>query len=94
MNIITPQNIIGVIYNATKGKGKKENAGLADNTRTVETVEIIAATTCNACGESLDDVECKCYERRTRIDIIFDTLVSSHIYHWLIFGHLLNLLRS
>jgi transposase len=59
----------------SKGKGKKENAGLADNTRTVETVEIIAATTCNACGESLDDVECKCYERRTRIDIIFEKTV-------------------
>jgi len=59
----------------SNGKGKKESTGLADNTRTVETVEVITVNTCDVCGEALDTVECKCYERRTRIDIIFEKTV-------------------
>lgn len=57
------------------GKGKKERAQLASNTRTVETTEIVSVTCCDQCGTSLEGVDCQCYERRTKIDIIFEKVV-------------------
>jgi len=58
-----------------KGKGKSEQGHMAANTRTVETTTVIPVDYCDQCGESLKDTSCRCIERRTRIDIIFEKTV-------------------
>lgn len=60
----------------TNGKGKLESNTTAYNTRTIETVEIAEANECNICGKDLSDVDCERYERRTKIDIIFEKVVT------------------
>lgn len=60
----------------SNGKGKKENGALSQNTRTVETVQIVKVTDCQFCGEPLDDTPVIEHERRTKIDIIFEKVVS------------------
>ena len=59
----------------TNGKGKVEKNIAAANTRTVETTKILSVKQCDLCGESLEKVDCKSHERRTRIDIIFEKTV-------------------
>ncbi len=59
-----------------KGKGKSQNDALCGNTRTVETVQIAPVSQCGICGEDLSDTPCQGHERRTRIDIIFEKVVS------------------
>jgi transposase len=59
-----------------KGKGKSQNDELCGNTRTVETVQIAPVNQCGTCGEDLSDTPCQGHERRTRIDIIFEKVVS------------------
>lgn len=54
------------------GEKKKKTVTVAGNTRTVETVTILPALVCNACGADLSGVSCTCIERRTKIDIIFE----------------------
>ena len=58
--------------NGSNGKGKSENNATADNTRTVERVTLAVVDTCDACGEDLRKVTCEHFERRTKIDIIFE----------------------
>jgi len=60
----------------TNGKGKKENGILSGNTHTVETTQVAKVMDCEFCGEALDDVPPAEYERRTKIDIIFEKVVS------------------
>ena len=57
-----------------KAKGFDHN-GCA-NTRTVETVERVPVDLCEHCGEDLSDTPCQGIERRTRIDIIFEKVLS------------------
>ena len=59
----------------TRGKGKKEHAGQASNTRTREQVIVVAVQSCDECGEDLQQVESDPYERRTRIDIVFEKVI-------------------
>lgn len=59
----------------SNGNGKKEKAVAANNTRTIETTTQLPVTVCDQCGESLEEVDCACVERRTRIDIIFEKIV-------------------
>ena len=59
----------------TNGKGKQESNTVASNTRTIETVSIAPVTQCHICGQDLTDVECEHIERRTKIDIIFETVI-------------------
>jgi transposase len=59
-----------------KGKGKAHNDALCGNTRTVETVQVVEVNQCGTCGEDLSDTPCQGHERRTRIDIIFEKVVS------------------
>jgi len=59
-----------------KGKGKSQNDALSGNTRTVETVQIAPVNQCGICGEDLSNTPCQGHERRTRIDIIFEKVVS------------------
>jgi transposase len=62
------------------GSGKKWRANgdgatkitTIGNTRTVETTTLLNVFTCKSCGCDLSKAECKCVERRTRIDIVFE----------------------
>jgi transposase len=60
----------------TKGKGKQQNGALSANTRTVETTQVAQLKDCQFCGEPLNDTPATEYERRTKIDIIFEKVVS------------------
>ena len=60
----------------SKGKGTGSNGIRSGNTRTVETVEIVPVNQCEICGEDLSSIPGGKYERRTRIDIIFEKTVS------------------
>jgi len=59
-----------------KGKGKAENNVRSGNTRTVETVQVAEVHVCETCGEDLGNTRCQGHERRTKIDIIFEKVVS------------------
>jgi len=59
----------------SKGKGKNESDETAENTRTVETVTVSEAAYCDVCGEDLKDIDCEDFERRTKIDIVFEKVV-------------------
>ncbi len=59
----------------TNSKGKQESDAVASNTRTIETVTIAHVTQCDICGQDLTDAECEHIERRTKIDIVFETVI-------------------
>ena len=46
------------------------------NSRTIETVEIAPVETCSCCGEDLRKVHSTACERRTRIDLVFEKVVT------------------
>ncbi len=60
----------------TNGKGKKHNGMLSGNTRTVESIQVAEVNDCNCCGEDLSDTHAMAHERRTKIDIIFEKVIS------------------
>ncbi|MGA7979184.1 MAG: transposase, partial [Chromatiaceae bacterium] len=60
----------------TRSKGKAHDHTRSRHTRTVETVEIIPVDVCQSCGTDLSDIPSEGYERRTRIDIVFEKVVS------------------
>jgi transposase len=62
-------------HKGSNGKGKEEQNRTANNTRTKETVTTIEVYNCDKCGEDLSDIESIGYERRTKIDIIFEKVV-------------------
>ena len=43
---------------------------------TVETVAIAPVSTCATCGANLSETPCEGHERRTRIDLLFEKVVS------------------
>jgi len=57
-------------------KGRVQNKTRCGNIRTVETVHTVQVTRCGACGEDLSETPCQGHERRTRIDIIFEKVVT------------------
>ena len=57
-------------------KGKIQNDALCGNTRTIETTQVAKIDACAICGEELSDTPCQGYERRTRIDIVFEKVVT------------------
>jgi transposase len=59
----------------TNGKGKQESDAVASNTRTIETVTVAGVTQCHICGQDLTNAECEHIERRTKIDIVFETVI-------------------
>jgi transposase len=61
---------------AANATGKGYNNTRSSNTRTVETVELSPVNVCETCGEDLRNTPCQGYERRTRIDIVFEKVVS------------------
>ena len=62
-------------HQGSNGKGKKETDTLAKNTRVREQVTVSTVSVCDVCAENLTDVPCIHYERRTKIDIIFEKVV-------------------
>ena len=60
----------------TNTRGKRQNGVLSGNTRTVETIQVAGVKDCRFCGENLADVPAAEHERRTRVDIIFEKVVS------------------
>jgi len=71
----TPKDDDTALRPATRGKGKNEQAALAGNTRTRETVTVAAVELCEVCGEDLSETPCRGHERRTKIDIVFEKVV-------------------
>lgn len=60
----------------TRSKGRAQTATDCANRRTVETVEVIPVSACAHCGEDLSKRAATGHERRTRIDIVFEKVVS------------------
>lgn len=59
-----------------KGKGKAQNGARAAHTRTVETTEVVTVEACSSCGNDLSGQPCERRERRTRIDILFEKVIT------------------
>ncbi len=59
----------------SKGKGKKENNDVAENSTVNETITLSSVSFCDVCGETLTDIPCQHIERRTRIDIVFEKTI-------------------
>ena len=59
-----------------KGKGKNIQNDVANNQRTKETTTIATVSSCDVCGEPLSRTPCTHHERRTKIDIVFEKVVS------------------
>ena len=65
----------GLTNKGTNGKGKDESNATASNTRTVESTIIAKVAKCDVCGRDLTKTACQHYERRTKIDIVFEKTV-------------------
>jgi len=72
----TAKDDTAAIQPGANGKGKAQNDVLSGNTRTVETVQLAPVNQCRTCGEDLSETPCQGHERRTRIDILFEKVVS------------------
>ena len=72
----TPKDETAASQPGAKGKGKEQNNARSGNTRTVETVQVAEVHACETCGEYLSNTPCDAHERRTKIDIIFEKVVS------------------
>ena len=62
-------------HQGSKGKGKNENSGIANNTRIKETITLSIVDSCSVCSESLINTPCIHIERRTKIDIVFEKVI-------------------
>jgi transposase len=72
----TPKDETAATQPGAKGKGKAQNDTRASNTRTLETVQVAEVNACESCGEDLSKTPCHAHERRTRIDIVFEKVLS------------------
>ena len=72
----TPKDDTAITRVGANGKGKAHNDARCGNTRTVESVQTAEVSVCERCGEDLSDTAPLGHERRTRIDIIFEKVVS------------------
>lgn len=72
----TPKDETAISRAGSHGKGKPLDQARSANTRTVETVQLTELTVCEHCGEDLRKVWCRGHERRTRIDIVFEKVVT------------------
>jgi transposase len=72
----TPKDETAASRPGANGKGKAQNDIRSGNTRTIETIQVVPVNECETCGEDLTDTPCYARERRTRIDIIFEKVVS------------------
>ncbi len=72
----TAKDETAAVQLGSKSKGKVQNNARSSNSRTVETVQISDVRVCETCGEDLSKTPCVGHERRTKIDIIFEKVVS------------------
>jgi len=72
----TPKDETATHNKGSKGKGNGQNDALSSNTRTVATTRVVKVNACETCGEDLSDVPSQQRERRTKIDIIFEKVVT------------------
>lgn len=70
----TDKDETATAHGIEKGKGRRVTGELG-NTRIKETVTAARVETCDICGVSLDNVPCRTYERRTKVDIVFEKTV-------------------
>ncbi len=56
-------------------RGRKETQIEVSSSRTTESVQVSQVEFCSVCGEDLEDTPCDGYERRTKIDIVFEKVV-------------------
>jgi transposase len=73
----TPEDETSLNEKGSKTKGKCEKKTPIFNTRTVETTKVAKIDSCNTCGADLTTVSVEDYERRTKIDIIFEKVVEN-----------------
>ena len=71
----SPNDETARTHPGAKGKGPSYNDARCANTRTRESVRVLAVDACGRCGEDLTDTACLGYERRTLIDIVFEKVV-------------------
>ena len=62
-------------HQGSNGKGKKENDALAKNTRVHEQVTVFTVSFCEVCAEDLTETPYTHFERRAKIDIVFEKVV-------------------
>jgi transposase len=72
----TPKDDDTASQPGTQSNGREPNLERAGHTRTVETVAIVPVSTCATCGADLSETPCQGHERRTRIDLVFEKVVS------------------
>jgi transposase len=72
----TPKDDETASQPSTQSKGPDHNLERAHHTRTVETVAVAPVTACGNCGADLCETPCQGHERRTRIDLLFEKVVS------------------
>lgn len=72
----TPKDETARTGAGAKGKGPVHTHAGCANTRTVETVQLSEVVVCEGCGEDLSATACAGHDRRTKIDIIFEKVVS------------------
>lgn len=60
----------------SNSKGKHENSETSSMTRTRETIQVVKVNICGECGADLSEEPAHQCERRTKIDIVFEKVVS------------------
>lgn len=72
----TDKDESAITNKGSNSKGKNESNSIANNTKIKESVTIAKANLCDVCGEDLSNTISKDYERRTKIDIVFEKVVN------------------
>lgn len=72
----TEKDESALTHAGTNTKGKLESDLTTNNTRTVETIIIVPVSQCDVCGEDLTGTATEKCERRTKIDILFEKIVT------------------
>ena len=60
----------------TQSKGKEESSETFSNSRKKETIKVSKVSFCDTCGEDLRETSCDDSERRTKVDIVFEKVIS------------------
>ena len=64
-------------YNSkSNSKERNDNNDVASNSKTTETTVNETIDNCNCCGQDLTSVQAHAHERRTKIDIVFEKVVT------------------
>lgn len=72
----TQRNDTTPTHKGAKGKGNGQNDAPSSNTRTVTTTEFVRVDQCAHCSADLNDTPSGRCERRTMIDVVFETVVT------------------